>query len=226
MEPTLFYLLVVAFTLLGALSALWFFQTRRLLIARMKRVVEILEATLRPRDKSYTLLGYLVGFRADYYSPAVRGVERAWVLYTQPPRHVLLYLPLLRLAGARERLEVTLRLRRPPVPGEAHLYAPWDRATRREVARDTAGRRLTAAEAVVAGRRMLLLYNSEEARERALRLAERLAYTAGVAPLRVTLHHDMRAVHVALEPRLSSLERVLGELVRAAGELAGGTEKR
>jgi len=212
-------LLVYLAVVLGGLAALWFFTVRRDLIRRMKRVVEILEEELRPRDKSYTLLGYLVGFRAVYRSPRIRGVDTAWALYTQPPRHVLLYLPLLHLYGARERLELTLRLSRPP-RGEAHLYAPWDRATRREVERDTAGAALRAEPLELAGEEMRLLTDgSPEARAAAVELATQLARVLGEPPLRVTLSQRHRALHVALEPRIATLRNAVRTVARYAEKL-------
>ncbi len=210
----LLYLVIVA----GALAALWFFQVRRLMIQRMKRIVEILEEELRPRDKTYTLLGYLVGFRAVYERPRVRGVGRAWLLYTQPPRHVLFYLPVSKAIGARERLEITLRT--PYLPrGEAHLYAPWDRASARLARRD-ASPGLREERLEVAGRSYVLLSDGAPgARSAVLELASLLA-SRGVYPLRVTIDSRRQALHVALEPRLEALRDALRVVTGYASRLA------
>jgi len=217
-------LLVYLVLVLGGLATLWFFMVRRDLIRRMKRIVEILEEELRPRDKSYTLLGYLVGFRAVYEKPRIKGVDRAWILYTQPPRHVLLYLPVVHLAGERERLELTLRLARPP-RGEAHLYDPGDRATRRLVERDTADARekLRRGAAEIAGHELELLTTGDpEAQQAVVELAEKLTRIMGRPPLRVTLSSRHRALHVAIEPRVATLRNTVRAIARYAESLAPG----
>lgn len=212
----LLYLVIVA----GALATLWFFQVRRLMIQRMKRIVEILEEELRPRDKTYTLLGYLVGFRAVYERPRVRGVGRAWILYTQPPRHVLFYLPVSRAIRARERLELTFRT--PYLPrGEAHLYAPWDRASARLVGRDASGEASVEETVEIAGRSYRLLSDGAPgARSAVIELASLLA-SSGVYPLRVTIDSRRQALHVAIEPRLETLREALRRIAGYASRLAG-----
>ena len=127
----LFFWIIV---ILSSLAVLWFFQMRRLLIRRMRLVIGLLERILKPRDQNYTLLGYLVGFRAEYRLRSEK-VPRAWALYMIPPHHVLLYVPVILAAGKKERLELTFRLSRPP-RGEVHIYDPGDRATKRSVRTD------------------------------------------------------------------------------------------
>jgi len=220
LSPLYTWLLVLGLVTLGGVSSVWFYRVRRYMILRMKQVAVALENWLRPRDKLYTYLGYLVGFKAEYTSPQLRGVTKAWALYTQPPRHVLLYLPVIRLLGARERLEVTLRLASMRVDGEVHLYAPWDRATRREVSRDTAPGGYRVEEAILGGRRYLVLYRGGlRAVEEAKRVAEAVS-AAGARVLRVTIHPRLRALHVAIEPT-GRLDEVLREIGGAVPRLSG-----
>ena len=210
-----FYALLVA----SMASVVWFFQIRRTMIMRMRAVIGVLEDTLRPRDREYTLLGYLVGFRAVYKLDQP-WATRAWILYTMPPGHILFYLPVVLLQRRRDRLEVTLRLTA-PLPGEAHIYDPRDRAIHRLVARDTAEARdrLRERQVVIAGRSYTALYSGEEALSKAERLAHELL-ACGVDLRRVTLDDRRRALHVSLAPSLETLREALETLKRHARRLA------
>ncbi|OWJ54969.1 hypothetical protein Pdsh_04550 [Pyrodictium delaneyi] len=200
-------------------SVVWFFQIRRTMIMRMRAVVGILEDTLKPRDKEYTLLGYLVGFRAVYRLDKP-WATRAWILYTMPPGHILFYLPIILLQRRRDRLEITLRLTA-PLPGEAHIYDPRDRAVRRLVAKDTAEsrERLRQRELMMKSRRYIALYSGEEALAKAEKLAQDLL-ARGVDLRRVTIDDRRRALHVSLVPSLENLREALETVYRHARRLA------
>ncbi|KSW10710.1 hypothetical protein CF15_07960 [Pyrodictium occultum] len=214
------WLAVYTLIALSSASVVWFFQVRRSMLMRMRAVVGILEDVFRPRDKTYTLLGYLVGFRAVYRLDWP-WAGRAWILYTMPPSHVFLYLPVVVLQRRRDRLEVTLRLAS-PLPGEAHVYDPGDRWARRLVARDTAESRgrLRERELELAGKRYRALYSGEEALSKAERLAQELL-ARGVDVRRVTLDDGRRALHVSLAPSLDTLREALETVKRSARLLAG-----
>ncbi len=88
-------------------AVLWFFKYRKILLKRQIAIIEHLERSLKPRDKRYWLLGYLVGFRAKYW--VYRGnIQRAYAFYTTPPHHVFFYIPFIILFKKRERLELTI----------------------------------------------------------------------------------------------------------------------
>lgn len=205
-------LLVLLFTL-GAMSVLWFFQIRRLMILRMKRVVEVLEEELAPRDKNYLLLGYLVGFKAVYKAPRRLGdASTVWALYVQPPRHILFYLPLIHLMRSRERLEITLKLRRLAARGEAHLYDPRERPVRREVSKDLSASRPLSKRVMVVldGKSFELVSSSDEAERYVLAIAKFFLERAGLPLFRVSFSSRLSALHIVFEPKLSGLREALG----------------
>lgn len=211
----LFFSVVV---ILSSLTVLWFFQVRRLLIRRMRLVIGLLEKVLKPRDQQYTLLGYLVGFRAIYKLSSPK-VPRAWALYMLPPHHVLLYVPVILLGGRKERLELTFKLSRPP-GGEAHIYDPRDRATKRSIKIDLSKYRgkLYERDIEVNGRIYKALYSSEETLKTAHRILSDLVSLADVK--RVTIASRVSAFHVALVPRIGTLEETLNRIVSYAHNLA------
>lgn len=211
----LFFSIIV---ILSSITVLWFFQMRRLLVRRTRLVIGLLEKVLKPRDQQYTLLGYLVGFKAVYKLSSPR-VPQAWALYMLPPHHVLLYVPVILLGGRKERLELTFRLSRPP-GGEAHIYDPRDRATRRSVRIDLSRYRgrLYERDIEINGRIYKALYSSEEALRRAHSVLSDLAGLADVK--RVTIASRVSAFHVALVPRIGALEETLNRVVSHAYRLA------
>lgn len=213
------WLLVYAVVTASAASVVWFFQVRRQMLVKMRAVVGMLEEVFRPRDKTYTLLGYLVGFRAEYRLPS-RWAPRAWVLYTMPPSHVFFYLPVVLARRMRDRLEITIQVRE-PLPGEAHVYDPRDRATRRLVARDTAGReeRLRRKRLVVDGRVYEALYSGDRALELALGLLAELRRT-GAEVVRATVADQERVLHAAAYPSLGQVRPLAEAMLRYAEALA------
>ncbi len=212
------WLLVYTVIVVSMASVVWFFMVRRQMIARMRAVVGILEDTLRPRDKTYTLLGYLVGFRAEYQLSRPK-TPRAWILYTMPPGHVFLYLPVIALLRERDRLELTLRLRG-LTPGQAHIVDPRDRRTMRELRRDLGDTlaKLTATTIETPAGTYRAYYDSNEALEKARQLLMKLQ-GAGAEVTRVTISSKPAALHVALHPRIASLRPALETLLREAEKI-------
>jgi len=60
------YLGVVILSVLAVAMVIWYFKMRKVMILLMKKVTDDLEKFFKPRDKSYILLGYLVGYKAIY----------------------------------------------------------------------------------------------------------------------------------------------------------------
>jgi hypothetical protein len=209
----------------GAASVVWFFQTRRSMLLRMRGVVAILEDVFRPVDKEYTLLGYLVGFRA-VYKLRDRLLSRAWLLYIMPPYHVFFYLPVIALGRRRERLEVTLKTSY-PLAGEAHVYLRGDGFVRRSVEKDVAGsgRAYSRASMDLDGVLVEALYTGQIALDKALALFRELK-GVGVDVRRVSIVDRLHAIHVSLAPSpgtdLRAALRRLLRLARAWGSAGAG----
>ncbi|BEP16894.1 hypothetical protein PYJP_02460 [Pyrofollis japonicus] len=212
------WLMFSIIVIISSLSVLWFFQMRRLMIRHMRLVIGLLERVLRPRDKTYTLLGYLVGFRAEYRLSSEK-VPKAWALYMIPPHHVLLYVPVILVGRRKERLELTFRLSKPP-GGEAHLYDPRDKAVKRLVENDVRNYkgRLYNREVVVKDRLFHALYSDEEALLHVRRVAESLVELVDLK--RVTLASRFSAFHVSFVPRIGALEEALEKIIEHAYRLA------
>jgi hypothetical protein len=117
-------------------AVVWFFYFRRAMIRRIASVARSLEDTIKPRDKRYWYLGYLVGFKARYW--VNRGpVKAVNAMYLVPPYHVFFYLPVIILGRRRERLDIAVEFREGTlVNGEAHIVNIRDRAAKLSFKRD------------------------------------------------------------------------------------------
>lgn len=117
------YLIIAFIAVLAVATTLWFFKARREMLELTRDIVVELESAFKPRDKEYTLLGYLVGFRGTY---KLSDGDEAYVLFTTFPRHSLLYYPIAKALGRKDRLEVAIRYRRRRVKREFHLVNARD----------------------------------------------------------------------------------------------------
>lgn len=213
----LFWLVMIA----SIPAVIWFFRVRKLMIKRQVTLLSMLERGFRPKDTRYTVHGYLVGFTAKYW--VYHGpVTRAWIYYSSPPHHVFFYLPFIYLLGKKERLDITLELKRMRVKGKAHVYRPGDRHVERTLEIDLAKEkreRYMETRIVLPRQTAKALYTNGEALDWARRIYTELSRLTDVR--RVSVDPGRRGLHVSTIPRLSTLEEVLSRLEEYAREMMG-----
>ena len=196
-------------------SVIWFYYFRRQMIKRQIALASWLEDHLKPRDKLYMYLGYLVGFRARYLLGDPR-VSEIHVTYTTPPYHVFFYLPVIIAFGKKEKLDILVKPRSGvPMRGEAHIVDWSVRSVRLAAQADLVGDYKTGT-LEASGRRYTVYYRgAEEALEKARRIL--LALTSrGARVFRVSYDSSRRAILVSLEPTgVDHVEAAL-RLARAA----------
>lgn len=112
-EVIAFYVLIVV----SVASVVWYFRARRKMLRFIKEFTDELERELKPTDKEYVLLGYLVGYRARY---KLEDGKKAYVLLTTVPRHALLYYPIAKALRHEDRVTVMLELAGRSVLRELH----------------------------------------------------------------------------------------------------------
>jgi hypothetical protein len=127
------FLALLGLSTLAAAMVVWFYWMRRKVLKLIKKVVDDLEGFFKPIDKTYTLLGYLVGFRAIY--ELERG-DRLFIVLTTTPRHSLTYYPLLKLLGRTDRLQLALKPSSRYVLRELHVVDARDKRSLQILARD------------------------------------------------------------------------------------------
>ncbi len=115
-DAQLFLVLIVV---AGGLT-LGYFRGRRRNMDLARAISRELEAALHPEDQTYTWLGGVLGFKADYRG--VSATSRVEATLTLLPRHSLLYLPVARLLTGGDRLFVVTYPAK-PIRSEAHVIA-------------------------------------------------------------------------------------------------------
>lgn len=108
MDLTNLYMLIIL-SLLAALMIIWYYYWRRRMIWLTRNIVIALENTLKPVDKNYVLLGYLVGFKAEFKLDS-SGKRKAYSMLLLLPRYSLLYYPIARFFTSKiDRLDILLK---------------------------------------------------------------------------------------------------------------------
>lgn len=147
--------LLTALVLLGAAATLaWLRGTRRnrRLASEISRQ---LEGTLRPLSTEYVNIGGSIGYHFRYALPGPFASARG--TFTLSPRHSLLYLPVSRLLGVRDRLFLNLFSER-PLRGEGHVV----RTTHVRGAAIDGAERMERREVEAGGRRFTLLWRGAD----------------------------------------------------------------
>ncbi|MEM3131955.1 MAG: hypothetical protein QXV72_04955 [Sulfolobales archaeon] len=117
-------LIIIAFlSFLAVASVTWYFRMRRKTLVLTKRVTEELEKVFKPVDKTYVLLGYLVGYRAKY---ELENGDRVYILFTTAPRHSILYYPIAKALKRTDRIEIAIENSKRYVARDLHAVALSD----------------------------------------------------------------------------------------------------
>lgn len=204
-------------------AVVWFFYFRRVMIRRIAGIARTLEERLKPRDRRYWYLGYLVGFRARYW--VNRGpIKAVNAMYIIPPYHVFFYLPVILLGGRRERLDIAVELReRVAVGGEAHIVNARDRGARMSLKGDVGNTgRLKAGKLRLDGVEAEAYYSGDGSSLAVARsLAAELAGKARL--LRVTVDGQRRVLYASVNPRPGEpVDEIVEAVISAAERLGGG----
>lgn len=112
--------LFLALIVVAAGLTLGYFRGRRKNLGLARTISRELEAVLHPKDQTYTWLGGVLGFKAEYRG--VSGTNRVEATLTLLPRHSLLYLPVAWLLSGGDRLFVVAYPTK-PIKGETHIVA-------------------------------------------------------------------------------------------------------
>ncbi len=114
------YVILVSMSLLAVAMVLWYFKKRKEILKFIKAISGELEDTFKPVDKTYELLGYLVGFKAKFKLGRASRALNAYASLTTVPKHSLLYYPIAKLMARKDILSLAVEFR-DGVPREFHL---------------------------------------------------------------------------------------------------------
>ncbi|MCX8195695.1 MAG: hypothetical protein N3F67_01225 [Acidilobaceae archaeon] len=204
------YAILALISVMAVAMVIWYFRVRKEMLLLTRTIAVELEKYFKPRDKSYVLLGYLVGFKAKY---ELENGDEVFVLFTTTPKMALLYYPIAKLLGRKDRLEVALKYANRYVEREFHLVNPRDRWAVASFLRDVGERREKLLRREVRGKRGTMVAFMESPGDEGL--AARLA-TMGEAELhRVSAFKEHNLIDVAVEAGLGCVK----DIVRIHDEL-------
>ncbi len=126
-------LIIIMITILASLAVIWYFAMRRRLARFMRDFTLELERVFKPKDKTYHLLGYLVGYRAVY---SLEDGSTVYVLFTTAPVLSLFYYPIAKLLRREDEVTLSLNPKRGKVKCELHALLEGKVRLRRIVVED------------------------------------------------------------------------------------------
>lgn len=106
-----------AFVLFSLFLVAGFYIGVRRNISKARSIASLLEESLKPEDQTYTWLGGVIGFYAEY---KVKGFDRVTATLRLSPRHAVLWYPFSWLLGRRDNLQMLFFLNR-KIKGEFHI---------------------------------------------------------------------------------------------------------
>jgi hypothetical protein len=148
-------LIFILFIAAAVLIMAGFYWGRRKNLAMIKGFSREIEAALHPLDQTYTWIGGVIGFRADYQIE--REFSRVEATCTLLPRQSVLYFPVARLVTGFDRLFLVFHVEK-KIKEEAHVLEPWYGKTRGPKIRNRAG--LYSEHATAGARAFEILFKS------------------------------------------------------------------
>ncbi len=218
---TILYLTIIFLIIASFPAVIWFFRFRKTLIKRQSQLAGYLEEEFYPRDKTYWLLGYLVGFRAKYI--VQRGlIDSVHILYTTPPYHVFFYLPIISLFKKRERLDVAVTLREGvKMGGVAHIANTKIKTIKISLTRDLGDEtRYKKTKIMANGVEYNVYYTSEKSLEIAKKIFQNASLHGRI--YRVTVDGTRRTILLSFEPgKIEEVRKTLGAIWGVFPEIRG-----
>jgi len=199
-EVIAFYVLVVA----SAASVVWYFRARKKMLRFIKEFTDELERGLRPTDKEYVLLGYLVGYRARY---KLEDGRNAYVLLTTVPRHALFYYPIAKVLRREDRVTIMLELAGRSVLRELHAVKKNESKILKVLLRDLGSQieKLSRTTIKTAKGDYEVFY--EEPRD--LDLINKVINSKPKPVIKLSAHKNLNAVEVVSKAELGSVRELL-----------------
>lgn len=112
----IFYLFIA----LSALLSFGYFWGKRFNERLFRAAFEELISVIKPVDQTFTNIGGIIGYHAEFAMPAKGPIEAVNATITFLPRHSWLWMPFSKLIRKYDRLFITIQLRQSPL-AEGHL---------------------------------------------------------------------------------------------------------
>lgn len=196
-----------ALMVVSVAAALWYFRVRKKMIKFMKDFTEELERELRPRDKEYTLLGYLVGYRAVYELDEGR---RAYVLLTTAPRYSFFYYPVAKALRHEDRVTIMLELSRRSVLRDLHAVRKGEFRLMNTLEKDLGDRLKNLSKTLLNTAKGVYEVLYEEPKD--VDLLNKIINTNPEPVYKLSAYKGLNAVEIVSRPELGSVRELLESL--------------
>lgn len=215
------YIAIMLLTALSAVVVVWFYVMRRRMIVMMKSVTAELEKYFNPVDKTYRLLGYLVGYTANY---VLRSGDNVYILFTTVPRHSFTYYFIAKLIGRVDLLRVAVKGARRYVARDFHLVLGsskrWYDILLRDLKEDV--HRLSKTSIGIRNRAYVAFYEDPRDLERVQKVLE----SSDVTTFKLSAYSREGLVEVVAEVSSSNVPKILELLEKFSRLITRGLERR
>ncbi|MEM0244510.1 MAG: hypothetical protein QXV93_01620 [Zestosphaera sp.] len=201
---------VIAFSALiiaSAISVIWYFRGRRKMLKFIKEFTDELERELRPADKEYVLLGYLVGYRAKY---KLEDGRNAYILLTTAPRHSFFYYLIARALNREDRVTIMLELTGRNVLRDLHAVKKGESRILNVLLRDLGSRAERLSRTIIKTSKGDYEVFYEEPRD--LELINKIIDSRPKPIIKLSAYKSLNAVEVVSRAELGSVNELLGSL--------------
>ena len=127
------FIIIMALFIIAVYSVTWYFLVRRKTIVFIRDYTKKLEELIKPRDKEYIILGYLVGYRAVY---TLNDDSKVYVLLTTAPKLSLFYYPIAKLLRREDRVTIAIKPSTRWITRELHAISRKEHKLKEIVLRD------------------------------------------------------------------------------------------
>ncbi len=207
-----FFIIIVA---LSGIAVLQYFRGRRVNLHLVKYTSRVFEEIIKPKDKTYHIIGMYVGYHAVYWirEGALSRLEATVILM---PRYSAFYYPISKLTLRHDRVYLRYWFTRYP-GGEAHAIA--SRAYLRPLSSVINGLKDMNTEILeVNGRRYTIVYRDKISRDKVIYMLKRLTTHTDVKHLAIVPSNKTIYIYAKLDP--TSFPRLVRESLLIARKFA------
>lgn len=191
--------LIILIFAAAALALLVYLHGSRTVRRYRQRIAADLEAVFQPQDPEYINIGGLIGYHANYtHTNLLPHAEKVEVTFTFLPRHSLLFYPLARLLGRRDRVYLTL-IATHSLKTEAHLLRPAIQRNPRLRVNDTGA--MYKQERILSGRQFLEFSREKGADDRGCSFLESAQTKLSFAHIKhLSIYENRFYLHLVYNP--------------------------
>lgn len=209
-------MMLLFLSILGVFTAVWYFRKRRELTLFTRNIVEELEATLRPADKVYELLGYLVGFKAKFKLSRPNALN-AYITFTTVPTYSLLYYPIAKMLSRKNMLGLAIEYKK-GLLRNLHIIPSNSKKYESILSRDVPNLSdLRVLDIEVLGAKYRAYFEDYE--DLKIVINELIKY--GIKPMQFSVFKSKNLIYILIEAKLGIVKSVYQLINSVYRELAG-----